>query len=89
MAIFIFQVLLFGTAFLRCYAVLVVRIQNSETIAFGEGGESVVLWCHTSRFDTHATRSHTRKERCGGQHVSIPFPKVLCGNQWGNFCRYC
>jgi len=43
MAIFIFQVLLFGTAFLRCYAVLVVRIQNSETIAFGEGGESVVL----------------------------------------------
>jgi len=21
----------------------------------------------------HATRSHTRKERCGGQYVSIPF----------------
>jgi len=29
-------------------------------------GKSVVLWCHTSRFDMHATRSRTRKERCGG-----------------------
>jgi len=24
----------------------------------------------------HATRSHTRKERCGGQYVSIPFTVV-------------
>jgi len=37
----------------------------------------------------HATRSHTRKERCGGQYVSIPFTIVFCCNQWGNFCWYC
>ena len=55
----------------------------------GEGGESLVLWCHTSRFDIHAARSHTRKERCGGQYVSIPFIIVFCCNQWGNFFRYC
>jgi len=37
----------------------------------------------------HATRSHTRKKRCGGQNVSVPFTIVFCWNQWGNFCRYC
>jgi len=42
-----------------------------------------------SRFDMRATRSHTRKERCGGQNVSIPFTIVFCCSQWGNFCRYC
>ena len=52
-------------------------------------GESVVLWCHTSRFDMHATRSHTSKERCGVQYVSILFTIVFCCKQWGNFCRYC
>ena len=52
-------------------------------------GESVVLWCHTSRIDMHATRSHTRKERCGGRYVSIPFTIVICYNHWINFCRYC
>jgi len=52
-------------------------------------GESVVLWCYTSRFDMHATRSHTRKERYGGQYVSIPLTIVFCCNQQGNFCRYC
>jgi len=52
-------------------------------------GESVVLWCHTSRFDMHATRSHTRKERYGGQYVSIPFTIVFCCNHWGKFCWYC
>ena len=36
-------------------------------------GESVALWCHMSRFDMHATRSYTRKERCGGQNAFIPF----------------
>ena len=52
-------------------------------------GESVVLWCHRSLFDMHATRSHTRKERCGGQYVYIPFTIVFCCKQCGNFYRYC
>jgi len=51
-------------------------------------GEPVVLWCHTSRFDMHASCSHTRKERCGGQYVSILFTIVFCCNHRGNFCRY-
>ena len=51
-------------------------------------GESVVLWCHTSRFVMHSTRSHTRKERCRSQYVSIPFTIVFCCNQWGNFGRF-
>ena len=55
----------------------------------GGGRESVVLWCHTSRFDMHATRSQTRKERCGGRYVSIPFAIVFCYNQWIHFYRYC
>jgi len=38
-------------------------------------GESV--GCHTSRFGMHATSSHTRKERCGGQYVYIPFAIVM------------
>jgi len=28
----------------------------------------------------HATCSHTSKERCGGQYVSIPFTIVFCCN---------
>jgi len=36
-----------------------------------------------------ATRSHTRKERCGGRYVAIPFTVVFCCKQWGNVCRYC
>ena len=51
--------------------------------------DSVVLWCHTSHFDMHATRTHTSKERCGGQNVSIAFTVVFCCNQWENVCRYC
>ena len=40
--------------------------QICDKLLQAEGVEPVVLWCDTSRFDMHATRSHTRKERCRG-----------------------
>ena len=45
-------------------------------------GESVVLWCHTSRFNMHATRSHTRNERCGGQCFYYIYNSFLLQLLW-------
>ena len=45
--------------------------------------------CRRVHDNMHAPRSHTIKERCGGQNVSIPFAIVFCYDEWGYFCRYC